>query len=239
MIWSSGALLQKDQDALCDYLADQIAAASSSFSPSQAREIARGVTAYCSGFMSEQGVSSDYMALLLSRALWCLGEKDLARDLVDRQHLDSKQVDLFLSSPEGAAVSVDTWSLMDSRLVRPSQWDVENQATVWVLDFARIKMAPDDFVELVFLQGLRILLERTAEIWDATGGQGVLGLKGLREWLAVRKKAGPRSTRASMEEIGAFCRDVMMKNREKRAWAACPRVIHLDIPSRRRRTRTS
>ena len=179
------------------------------------------------------------MALLLSRALWCLGEKDLARTLVDRQQLDAKQADLFLSSPEGAAVSVDAWSLMDSRLVRPSEWAVENQSTVWVLDFARIKMEPQDFVELVFLQGLRILLERTAEIWDATGGQGVLGLKGLREWLAVRKKAGPRSVRGSMEEIGAFCRDVMTKNRAKRAWATCPRVITLDSPLRRRRAKTA
>ncbi len=239
MIWRSGELLQKDQDALCDYLAGQIAAASTSFSPSQAREIARGVTAYCSGFMTEQGVSSDYMALLLSRALWCLGEKDLAMTLVDRQQLDSRQAGLFLSSPEGGAVSVDAWNLMDSRLVRPSEWAVENQSTVWVLDFARIKMEPQDFVELVFLQGLRILLERTAEIWDATGGQGVLGLKGLRDWLVVRKKAGPRSVRGLMEEIGAFCRDVMMKNQAKRAWADCPRVINLDIPLRRRRAKTT
>ena len=239
MIWHSGELLQKDQDALCDYLADQIVSASSSFSPIQAREIARGVTAYCAGFMTEQGVSSDYMALLLSRALWCLGEKELARLIVNRQRLDSTRADLFLADPDKAAVSMDAWSLMDSRLVRPSQWTVENQSAVWVLDFTRIRMAPQDFVELVFLQGLRILLERTAEIWDVTDGRGVLGLKGLRAWLSERKKTGARSSRAAMKEIADFCRDVMGKNREKRAWAACPRVIHLDIPSRRRRVKTA
>lgn len=234
MIWTALEKVSGPDHPLCRHVASEIASASggSSIHPEHVSEVAQSVTAYWSEVSGDTSVPSEYLALLVSRALHGVGEGQAARRIVADHFRDTASADVAERALGLRTLPPSLWNVFASRLLRPSRWAMD-EGLVWVLDLSRLNLAAGDCMELSFLQALRALLQHAAGIWDSSGGEGVLGLRGLAE--AVRR-AGLHAH--SLAEVEGFCRRVLRRLGEARGWWDVPRVLSLDVPQRPKRRRT-
>lgn len=187
---------------LVAYLTDEMNACSGtgSLSPSQLQHVAEAVEVYLQD-TNKSVVESDDLVLLASRALKSLGETDSARRLF----------------------------LYGSGLVRPSEWAVTAGREMWVLDLQQMTFKSDALIELVFFNSLRTVLKATADIWDASSGEGVLGLQNVCSAAATLMGSDTRSADMLTAEITDVCTRSLTRLAEERAWTHIPDVLPLDI----------
>jgi len=167
------------------------------------REIARAVEHYVWENMPDGMVASHHLVLLSSRALAAVGAGLQARRLL----------------------------LFGSGIVRPAVWEAVGQAMIWVVDLKQITLSTDACLELVFFEGLRIVIEAIAEVWDESGGSGVLGLRHVS--LAAAGLVGPGGSRKTLaavaREIKTVCRQILEHVAGERGWNTTPLVMNLDL----------
>lgn len=217
MIWKTPEDPGVGSEALARHLAPEIASAlgDAGAVSSSALDIAHGVAAYCTDLPFDSVLPSGYLALLASRALWGMGEKDAARQLAAEV-----PDDVFEGMMSLRSLAPAVWKAFATRLVRPSRWLAGPGGVVWVLDLGRVRPGVEDGLDLALLQALRSLLGTVAPVWDATGGKGALGLRG------------------SAEPARAFCGEVLRRMARERGWVSVPAVLDLDARGARRRART-
>jgi hypothetical protein len=215
MIWFEPDDYGGSREALCRHLAAEIAAAYGDFSPEHTGEIAQAVAAYCVQWQDESTLSSDYIAMLVSRALRAAGEEKAARHFSDGRNLsETKSVFHFRDVPPAL------WSVFASRLIRPSRWLVDHGRVIWTLDLSRFRLDADLGLELAFHQAIRAILYAVAEIWDESSGAGILGLSGIARRTSKKKSA---------IDVQILCRDLLERIKTERGWTFMPRVLNLDI----------
>ncbi len=116
-------------------------------------------------------------------------------------------------------------------LAKPSEWEVTHGDTMWVIDLKQLTVRDDAPLELIFFTGLGIIIETLADIWDATAGRGVLGLRhicGTAE--ALLGDGGKLADIVSLsDEIRRHCHDRLERLRRDRGWADRPQVLNLDL----------
>lgn len=146
-------------------------------------------------------VDTDRVILLASRALKSMGEPGAARRLV----------------------------LHASGLVQPAEWDVRSGQLMWVLDLDQMTVKIPGLIELTLFNCLRALLQATADLWDVTNGQGVLGLQNIRR-VAARLTRDPEIFPTALEsEIAGMSADSLRRLATTRGWSHCPDVLLLDL----------
>lgn len=169
----------------------------------QAAELATAVAAYVEQH-EESGayVDSGYLVMLASRALSTLGEQAAAHRLL----------------------------VFGSGLVRPAEWEVTGGDDIWTLDLRQMSVRDDIGLELVFFSSLNIVLASIAEVWDATGGHGVLGLRHVCGTASALLGGGkPRAVSALAAEIRAACEAKLRQVQAERDWRYVPDVMNLDL----------
>ena len=164
--------------------------------------VAEGVAAYLADTAGGGDAAADGRALdLMCRALEANGETGLARRIV----------------------------VCGSTLVHPATWLTANGETFWIMDLARILECEKPCLELALFERTRSVLDTFADVWDATSGKGVLGLKNLEG--SAKRVLGlgtdVQRTRRLCEEIHAFCADRMTHHHRLRQWTETPVVIGL------------
>jgi len=164
--------------------------------------VAEGVAAYLADTAGGRDVAADGRTLeLMRRALEANGEAGLARRIV----------------------------VCGSTLVHPATWLTANGETFWIMDLARLLDTGKPGLELALFERARSVLDSFADVWDATSGKGVLGLKNLvgsaRRVLGV--EADAQRTRRLGEELHAFCADRMARHHHVRQWTETPIVLGL------------
>ncbi len=219
-------------EEFCRHLAEEVQSACQGIVPPQhAGDIARGVAAY----LAERGVqsfSSEYLALLIGRALRGAGDESAAKHLAELKLKGGQPAELVDQLLLFDEVSPVIWNLFSSGLVRPTRWASGGESTVWVLDLNKLEAEPGECLELSFQLVIRAVLSVLAQVWDASSGEGALGLKGLQR---TEEGKGERWSK----EVGRFCSSVLEKIRTEREWQAVPRVVTVDAPARMRRPKSN
>lgn len=173
------------------------------FCEDYAEEIARAVEAYLDREVNCTFAESGYLMMLASRALSSVGDARTARRLL----------------------------IFGTGLVRPSEWVVSGDSTMWVLDLRQLTVKDDISLELIFLNSLNTILESIAEIWDVTKGEGILGLRHICSAVVSLlgeievQKAGSMLTK----EIISMCESKLDRISSERNWINRPRVMNLDV----------
>jgi hypothetical protein len=232
MIWFTKEERQATQETMRQHIVTEILSVCPGLELSEASlsELAAAVTAYCAEQGCENDVPSDFLSLLLSRALRGIGEEQAAQQVEEKCFSDRETAEAFGEAWPGA-LSSDTWSLFASRLMRPSRWFSGDGKVMWVLDFTKLAQTEDALTELAMLPALRVLLERMSEVWNATGGKGTLGLRGLPSRLSPRLRG---SSKNSLTSLPSYCEAVLCRIREQRGWTQTPRILKLDLPVAKR-----
>ncbi len=169
----------------------------------QTIELAKAVASFVEqNHASGTYVDSGYLVMLASRALSSLGELHAAHRLV----------------------------VFGSGLVRPSEWEVTGGAEVWTLDLRQMSVRDDVALELVFFSSLNIVLSAISEVWDASDGKGVLGLRHVCcTASALLGGAKRQAVKNLAEEICRCCTAKLAQVQAERSWQHMPMVMNLDL----------
>ena len=228
MIWDAHDAKPCGRRALREHVTSEIVAACKDLDIAHDRiiEIAEGVAAFCARNWGAGYARSDDLLLLTALALWGSGEEHAAWRVLERRSSGHVHRDTFVGALSQGKMSPSFWSAVASGIVRPSQWLVQNDAVVWVLDLSRIRLDPTDLFELSLLQGLRSLIYSVSEIWDASGGAGFLGLRG-----ASRKSVSAQASQAgwNSDELLSYLSAVLESLARSRGWGSVPQVVSLDL----------
>jgi hypothetical protein len=169
----------------------------------QASELAAAVAAFLDQYQdSGSYIDSGYLVMLASRALSSLGEQAAAHRLL----------------------------VFGSGLVHPAEWEVTGGEDVWTLDLRQMTVRQDSALELVFFSSINIVLSAIADVWDATQGRGILGLRHVCATATALLGGGkPGTVSALATEIQSACESKLSQLVAERGWQHTPAVMNLDL----------
>jgi hypothetical protein len=166
------------------------------------REVAEAVTQYLRERGDGGAPDAAAVSMLACRAFTSIGERDAARRVL----------------------------VFGTGLVRPAQWEVTGHEKMWVVDLRSFTVRNGGNLEMVLFGSLMIVLDATAEVWDSTGGQGVLGLRHVCATASALAGVGaePRAVAGLADEIRDVCAMKLRQIGRGRSWHGVPRVMNLD-----------
>jgi hypothetical protein len=216
--------------AVTDFLVSEMAGTLGACDASH-RAAAEAVAAYWTTHCPDTALNSDFISLLVTRALAAAGDDVAARNWLDQKSGHLAGSDTLMPLVSSRDCTMASLASVSARLVRPEHWMFAGRAGAWVLDCGHVVLDRTAETELVCFRALRSLIEGVEAAWDATGGRGVLG---LRQTAALaRRVTGAGSSRnrirALCADMEAFCSQVLAASAKRRGWAHVPAVVPLDI----------
>ncbi|MBI3985657.1 MAG: hypothetical protein HY343_01955 [Lentisphaerae bacterium] len=194
--------------------------------------VALGVTEYLKGRSRLDGIRSEELLCIVCRALWSLGEEASARQLWEEKArafgAGGALADLLLDARVPVALSA---GLIGRRVVRAWASAVFRAETLWVVDMERLVTAAGTDLELAVFKALTVLMDGLGCVWDATQGEGVLGLRCLGR-AAQRLCPGARGRRRRcllQRDILGLIREKLEQRRLLKHWAASPQIVRLEL----------
>ena len=195
------------------------------------RAAAEAVAAYWTAHCPDTALNSDFISLLVTRALAAAGDDVAAQNWLEQKtgHLAGSDTLLPLVSSRDCTMA--SLASVSARLVRPEHWLFAGREGAWVLDCGHVVLDRAAGTELVCYRALRSLIESVETAWDRTGGRGVLGLR--QTATLARRVTGAGANRDRIQalcaDMEAFCAQVLAASSKRRGWAHVPAVVQLDI----------
>ena len=185
----------------------------------------RAVAGAAERFLREEGlewgaVPEAYLDQLLFRGLLAAGQEEAARRWEAARLPAGHGLRAFDPSVWPGPVPLAAWELFESGAVRPERALAVDGRMAWILDFRRMAPGDEGWMELTLFPGLRRLLEWLAPAWDARGGRGALGLRGLH---------GTGFSREESEAVRRHCGAVLERVAAARGWGRVPEVVFVDF----------
>lgn len=219
-----------ERGAVADFLVSEMTGALGACEASH-KAAAEAVALYWSTHCPDTALNSDFISLLVSRALSAAGDPAAARNWLEQKSGHLAGGDSLLPLVTSRDCTTASLASVSARLVRPENWSFAGREGVWVLDCGHVVFDRAAETELICYRALRSLIESVESAWDATGGRGVLGLR--RSMALARRVAGPGSPRSRLRavcsDMEAFCAQVLAASARRRGWASIPAVVPLDI----------
>lgn len=168
-----------------------------------AEDVARAIEFFLKEEGDEEFVDSNMLALLAARALSSIGDHVAARRMV----------------------------VFGTGMVRPSEWVVTGERTIWVLDLKEMTVRDDASLELVFFKSIQVVMDSIADVWDESRGEGTLGLRHICSVASMLLGGATRTTAVKSLglEIVDVCISKLNRIRVERGWEFVPEVMNVDV----------
>jgi hypothetical protein len=248
MIWNPPAADEHTEQALAAYIADEIKPAGDdgqATATAYRRELAEAIAAFIrrqhpafaatslDGAISRNGgLPTEYLLLLIGRALWSVGEEQTARRLLEIQGHALNLPATFVEAVWAPDISMMHWHiLLSTRAVRTSSLMGPLNGTLWVLDLERMVLPASTSLELLALNVVRTVIDRVAVLWDHCQGRGLLGLRHANT-VAAGMLGCPRHSAKSIAlaaDIRELCARRLQTLKTARGWDETPQVVMLDL----------
>ena len=98
---------------------------------------------------------------------------------------------------------------------------------MWTLDFGRLTLTDAERHEMMLYRSIRALVEQMFVFWDATGGEGILGLKDLSVMNVGQEEI--EHTLTAPGDLLEYIADLFTRQKEQREWHAIPTLLSLDL----------
>ncbi len=226
MIWNH----QRDaggSDELAAYVAAELEGAGPE-RPDAAREAARAVAAFIRERHANEVLPAEYLALLIARSLWAVGEEAAACRFLEVKGAAWRVGPAFSGAALAPDISVARWrAMLGARMVR--SFSTLARGAIWILDLQRLLEPGRSGLELAVFRALNAVLDQIAGVWDATRGQGILGLRHLNAAASrlLDCPPGGRKSSAMALDIQRQCELRLRAAGQTRDWRAVPEVIRL------------
>ena len=172
----------------------------------QTTELARAVDIYMAVYAPERSAAGrhdePFVAMLASRALADLGQGEVARRLL----------------------------VYGTGLVSPALWEVSRGEAMWVLDLKRLTVSSMAPLEITLFRCLEKVITASADLWDASRGEGMLGLRHVCATAAglLNCRQGSKAVRCLVTELRDAALAQLGETGARRGWLRVPDVICLD-----------
>ena len=192
-----------------------------------AENVSTSVALYCRR-SHPHGLRHDDLVLLIARAFCSINERALAEQALGSVQPHARHKDRWLEILSELHSFPSLLPYFSLGIIRPADWAGAQLDRMWILDLGRLRLSEEERHEMLLYGSLRAMIESMAVFWDAPGGEGVLGLKGLASF-NVEAKPRQRQTFTSADDLLGYIGNLFLKQRELRSWQAVPSLLNLDI----------
>lgn len=190
-----------------------------------ADNVSASVAMYCRRF-HPQGVQRSDLVLLIARAFCAVSDRASAERVLASMQPHSRHVARWLEILSELHHFPALLPYFSQGIIRPADWAGARLDRMWTLDFGRLVLTDAERHEMMLYRSIRAIIENMFAFWDATGGEGVLGLKGLA---ALNVEGGSRQTQtlAAMDDPLEYIADLFFQEKKRRDWHAVPALMKL------------
>lgn len=191
-----------------------------------ADNLVESVAMYCRKF-HPQGLQSSELKLLIARAFCAVGDRTAAGRVLESMQPHRRHVSRWLEILSELHHFPELLPYFSLGIIRPADWAGAQLDRMWTIDFGRLNLSDAERHEMVLYRSVRALVENMFVFWNATGGEGVLGLKGLST-MSVGEE-GKAQTPATPDALLEYIADLFARHKEQREWRATPALLNLDL----------
>ena len=192
-----------------------------------ADNLAASIAMYCRKF-HPQGLRSPDLKLLIARAFCAVGDRAAAGRVLESMEPHRRHVSRWLEILSELHHFPELLPYFSLGIIRPADWAGARLDRMWTLDFGRLVLTDAERHEMMLYRSVRALVEKIFVFWDAVGGEGILGLKGLPA-LSVDAGGGEKQTLTAPGDLLEYIADVLARERGRRGWHAVPSLLNLDL----------
>lgn len=192
-----------------------------------ADNIAASVAAYCREFMPH-GVRRSDLILLIARSFSAVNDRAAARRALCSLKSHERHAERWLEILSELQHFPSLLPYFSLGAIRPADWVGAQVDRMWILDFDRVSLSAAEKHEMMIHGSIRALVEHMVVFWDATAGEGVLGVKGLST-LYVEEGTRSRQTVTAADDLLQYITDLLLQQKEPRGWDAVPTLLNLDL----------
>jgi hypothetical protein len=192
-----------------------------------ADNLAASISMYCRKFHPE-GLQSRDLNLLIARAFCAVGDRAAAAHVLESMEPHRRHICRWLEILSELHHFPLLLPYFSTGIIRPADWAGAQLDRMWMLDFSRITLAEAERHEMMLYRTVRAMLEKIFVFWDATAGEGILGLKGLA-LLNVEEGVPPKQTVTAAADLLEYVADLFKQQVAARSWATTPSLLNLDL----------
>lgn len=168
------------------------------------------------------------LVLLIARAFCSINERALAERALGSVQPHARHKDRWLEILSELHSFPSLLPYFSLGIIRPADWAGAQLDRMWTLDLGRLVLSESEKHEMLLYGSLRAMIENMVVFWDATGGEGVLGLKGLASF-NVESQPRQRQTFTSADDLIEYIGNLFLQQKELRNWQAVPALLNLDM----------
>jgi hypothetical protein len=220
----SSDILEQDE-AWMDHLRDLFRTLGIS-SGTREDHLASSVATYCRTH-HPRGLRTADLRLLVARAFCAVGDRSSARRVLESMDSHRRHADRWLEILTELHHFPELLPFFSAGIIRPADWaGAKPDDRMWTLDFDRLMLADDEKHEMMLYRTVQLMIEKMARFWDATGGEGTLGLKSAHSLeLAEAVNGDP----AAGPELFRYVADLLEQQAALRSWSEIPKLMSLDL----------
>jgi len=185
------------------------------------------IAMYCRKF-HPHGLQSSEIKLLIARAFCAVGDRAAAERVLDSMQPHGRHVVRWLEILSELHHFPELLPYFSLGIIRPADWAGAQLDRMWMLDFDRLVLSDAERHEIMLYRSIRALVEKMFVFWDATRGEGILGLKGLSA-LNVEEGGRKKQTLTSEDALLEYIADVFKQQSVERKWETVPSLLNLDL----------
>lgn len=189
--------------------------------------VSTSVAMYCRHY-HPRGLRHDDLVLLIARAFCAINERSLAERVLGSVRIHARHIDRWLEILSELHNFPSLLPYFSRGIIRPADWAGAKPDRMWTLDLGRLRLSDAERHEMMLYRSLRAMIENMFVFWDATSGEGVLGLKGLA---AFDIESNPRQdqTLTAADDLLGFIGTLFQQQMEPRNWQSVPVLLNLDL----------
>ncbi len=184
------------------------------------------VAQYCLHY-HPQGVHRADLVLLIARAFCTINDRSAAAIALRSVKPHARHVDRWLEILSELHHFPKLLPYFSLGIIRPADWVGAQLDRMWTLDLGRFVLSEAEKHEMMLYRSLRSIMENMYVFWDATGGEGVLGLSGLDSFNV--ESGEERQTCTSSGDLIGYVENLLSQQKNLRRWSSVPAVMNLDL----------
>ena len=192
-----------------------------------ADNVSASVAMYCRQF-HPQGVQRADLVLLIARAFCAVNDRAAAEHVLGSLKTHKRHMSRWLEILSELHQFPTLLPYFSLSVIRPADWAGAQLDRMWTLDLGRLVYSDAERHEIVLYRTIRAMVEHMYVFWDATHGEGVLGLKGL-ETFNVDRGSNKKQTLTQSDDLLDYISDLLQQQKALRDWQAVPSIMNLDL----------
>ncbi len=189
--------------------------------------LATSVAQYCFQF-HPYGVQRSDLVLLIARAFCAVNDQDSATRVLRSIKPHARHVERWLEILSELHHFPALLPYFSLGIIRPADWAGAQLDRMWTLDLGRLALSESERHEMMLYRTLRSIIENMFGFWDATRGEGVLGLKGLHSFNVEPSGRQPQ-TFTTTDDLLGYIEDLLRQQKDARQWQCVPALLNLDL----------